>query len=106
MLPCRLDRDFQDSLKKKENFIQNREEKRRKHDEKFEKKLLEKLEKQMSNVKVSDSKENQPFLRKPTEKELNQWKENLDREYEAPSSTARMTQANQLGARFFSQIFH
>lgn len=62
---------------------------RQKHSEKFDKKF-EDLVKAMSEVDVGSKKENRPFLRKPTDLELKKAREDFEKEFASPSSTARM----------------
>ncbi|CAI2349915.1 unnamed protein product [Caenorhabditis sp. 36 PRJEB53466] len=93
VLNKKLDRDFQKAISKKEDSIKKRADAKKKHDEKFERKL-EALNQKMSEAAIPD-KENKPFLRAPTEMELKQRRDELNKEYESPSSTAPAHPAGQ-----------
>ncbi|EGT56139.1 hypothetical protein CAEBREN_17775 [Caenorhabditis brenneri] len=75
VLDEKLDRDFQDAVAKKEQMIQEQLERRKKHSQKYDQKFHE------LNIK---------FLREPTELELKSARDNLEKEFASPSSTARM----------------
>lgn len=96
VLDEKLDRDFQEAVTKKEQLQRERSERRQKHSEKFDKKF-QALVKQMkeASLKTEEAKkENVPFLRKPTDLELKTARNNLEKEFASPSSTAIMVPFN------------
>ncbi|CAL2042218.1 unnamed protein product [Caenorhabditis brenneri] len=92
VLDEKLDRDFQDAVAKKEQMIQEKLERRKKHSQKYDQKFHE-LVKKMKEASLKEEKvkkENIKFLREPTELELKSARDNLEKEFASPSSTARM----------------
>ncbi|CAO4375804.1 unnamed protein product [Caenorhabditis nigoni] len=87
VLDEKLDRDFLEGVAKKDEAMRKKKERRQKHSEKYDKKFQE-LVKAMSEASVKEKREE--FLRKPTEEELKRAREELEREFASPSSTARM----------------
>ncbi|KAF1759790.1 hypothetical protein GCK72_016257 [Caenorhabditis remanei] len=90
VLDEKLDRDFLEAVTKKDELMRKRAERRQQHSQKFDKKF-EDLVKAMSEASVDKKqKENVPFVRKATEMELKQRRDELEMEFASPSSTAKM----------------
>ncbi|UMM31156.1 hypothetical protein L5515_012749 [Caenorhabditis briggsae] len=87
VLDEKLDRDFLEAVAKKDEAMRKRAERRQKHSEKYDKKFQE-MVKAMSEASVKEKR--REFLRKPIEEELKRAREDLEREFASPSSTARM----------------
>ncbi|ULT97986.1 hypothetical protein L3Y34_005666 [Caenorhabditis briggsae] len=87
VLDEKLDRDFLEAVAKKDEAMRKRAERRQKHSEKYDKKFQE-MVKAMSEASVKEKRGE--FSRKPIEEELKRAREDLEREFASPSSTARM----------------
>uniref|UniRef100_A0A8R1DGH7 Uncharacterized protein n=1 Tax=Caenorhabditis japonica TaxID=281687 RepID=A0A8R1DGH7_CAEJA len=104
VLDKKIDRDFRETMVEKENLCTNRAEKKKRHDRMFEKRMEEVKSKMRQSLQLTKHSKHEPFLRTPTEQEVNTRREQWNREYETPSSTAVMTQAKQLPERLKPRI--
>uniref|UniRef100_A0A1I7TPS5 Nuclear pore complex protein Nup50 n=1 Tax=Caenorhabditis tropicalis TaxID=1561998 RepID=A0A1I7TPS5_9PELO len=90
VLDEKLDRDFLNAVKENEEMARKRKERRQKHSEEYDKKFQNLIKTMKKASLANERKETIPFLKEPTQSELNNAREELEKEFASPSSTARM----------------
>ncbi|CAB3406375.1 unnamed protein product [Caenorhabditis bovis] len=95
VLEKKFDRDHLESVNRREEKLKSREERRRRHNEMFEKNFQECVGRMKAAV-ITDKKIEIPLLKEPTPEYKNAFREAITKEFLCPSSTAKMHPANPL----------